>query len=206
MMRRPPKRLRKRSGRRSKLSSRPSPDISADDLIQIGIVTRPWGVRGEVKVRLISDIPDRLAGLDGVWLFDGHETVRYHAVAGIKQLNDAFALSLEGIETREAAEGLRNWEVAVLEEERARLAENEYYIYDLIGLAVEDREGTPLGELTRVWQGAAQDVFEITTAEGPVLVPAVAAYIVSIDLAAGRMSVEVPRIEERRPESEGEGD
>jgi 16S rRNA processing protein RimM len=195
---------RQRSGR-SRLYSEPSVDLSPDDLIQIGIVTKPWGVRGEVKVRLTSDIPDRLAGLEGIWLFDGGTTIRYHAVKGIKQLNDAVALRLEGVDTREAAEEVRNWEVAVPEAERARLAEDEYYIYDLIGLRVEDREGTPLGELTRVWQGAAQDVFEIATADGPVLIPAVAAYVIEIDLAAGLMTVEVPRIEERRQEEDGEG-
>jgi len=181
---------------------RPRDTLSPDDLVEIGIVARPWGVRGEVKVRPTSDIPDRFARLAGVWLFDGRDEIRYHALTGTRRLNDAVVLALEGVDSREAAEALRNWTVSVPEGERAPLNEDEYYIDNLIGLEVWGRTGESLGRLTRVFQGAAQDVFEITTADGPVLVPAVAAWIDTIDLDAGRMVVELPIVEEVRPGEE----
>ncbi len=177
--------------------------MSGDDLVELGVISRPWGVHGEVKVRPTSDIPDRFTDLSGVWLYDGIEMVRYHAVRKVKQLNDAVVLTLDGIGTREAAEAVRNWTVAVPEGERAPLGDGEYYIDDLIGLEVEDRAGKPVGRLVKVYQGAAQDVFEIETPGGPVLVPAVSAFIIAVDPSYGRMVVELPVIEAERPAGGG---
>jgi 16S rRNA processing protein RimM len=170
--------------------------IDVDDLVEIGRVSKPWGVRGEVKVRLTTDIPDRFQGLEGVWIHENGKKIAWYRIEQVKRLKLAVALKLEGIESPEEAELLRNREVAVPENERAELNEGEFFIYDLIGLEVVDRDGRRLGELTKVYQGSAQDVFEITTPDGARLVPVVSTWVTAIEPEQGRVVLTLPEIEE----------
>jgi 16S rRNA processing protein RimM len=170
--------------------------MQIDELIEIGLVTRPWGIRGEVKVHITSDIPDRISGLEGVYLHNGQSDPLFYEIEWIKNLNDAVAVKFKGISTPEEAEDLRDLEVAVPESDRALLSDDEYYIYDLIGLEVEDSEGGKLGILKKVYQGAAQDIFLVATSDGDVMVPAVDEFVHEVDLAGGRIVVTLPLLEE----------
>ncbi len=177
--------------------------MNADDLIEIGTVAKPWGIKGEVKVRLITDVPGRFDELEGVWVHDGEEKIVYFRIEHVKHLKEAVALKLEGVDSPDSAELLRGFEVSVPESERAVLGEGEYFIYDLIGLDVVDRDGERLGELTKVYQGSAQDIFEVATPEGARLVPAVPAYVTEIDLEHGRVVLTLPVIEEEQDTPKG---
>ena len=170
--------------------------MQPDELVEIGRVAKPWGIKGEVKIRLTTDIPNRFEGLDGVYLCHEYSEPTYHRIEWIKRLKDAVAVKFEGVETREGAEHLRGREVVVPETERAPLDEGEFYIYDLIGLEVVDPKGKPLGRLGSVYQGAAQDIFEVHTPEGPVMVPAVAEYVYEVDLNRKRVVLTLPAMEE----------
>jgi len=173
-------------------------EVAADELVEIGQVSKPWGVKGEVKVRLVTDVPGRFQGLEGVWLHDNGKKITWYRIEQVKRLKQAVALKLEGIDSPEAAEKLRNLGEAVPEAERAELEEGEFFIYDLIGLEVVDPDGRRLGELTKVFQGSAQDIFEVATPEGARLVPAVTAYVTGIDLERGRVVLILPEIEESK--------
>ncbi len=171
--------------------------MQLDELIEIGHVARPWGIKGEVKIHLTSDIPDRIDGLEGVYLHNGESNPLFYTIEWIKHLNEAAAVKFEGINTPEEAECLRNLEIAVPESDRAPLSEDEYYIYDLIGLEAEDCEGGKLGTLKKVIQGAAQDIFLIATSDGDVMVPAVPTFVHEVDPAGGRIVITLPLLEER---------
>ncbi len=171
--------------------------MEADELIEIGRVAKPWGVKGEVKVRLSTDVPDRFDELDGVYIYDGDEKIAYFRIEHVKHLKEAVALKLDGVDSPDSAELLRGFEVSVPESERAVLGEGEFFIYELIGLEVVDRDGELLGELTKVYQGSAQDVFEVATPEGARLVPVVSEYVSEIDPEQGRIVLTLPEIEEQ---------
>lgn len=171
--------------------------MEADGLVEIGRVAKPWGVKGEVKVRLSTDVADRFDELEGVYIHDGDEKIAYFRIEHVKHLKEAVALKLDGVDSPDSAELLRGFEVSVPETERAVLGEGEFFIYDLIGLEVVDREGARLGELTKVYQGSAQDIFEVATPEGARLVPVVSEYVSEIDPEQGRIVLTLPEIEEQ---------
>ena len=171
--------------------------MEADELIEIGRVAKPWGVKGEVKVRLSTDVPDRFDEREGVYIHDGDEKIAYFRIEHVKHLKEAVALKLDGVDSPDSAEPLRGFEVSVPESERAVLGEGEFFIYELIGLEVVDRDGELLGELTKVYQGSAQDVFEVATPEGARLVPVVSEYVSEIDPEQGRIVLTLPEIEEQ---------
>ncbi|MFC1628091.1 ribosome maturation factor RimM [Gemmatimonadota bacterium] len=177
--------------------------MDADGLIEIGRVAKPWGIKGEIKVSLITDVPGRFDELEGVWVHDGEEKIAYFRIEHVKHLKGAVALKLEGVDSPDSAELLRGFEVSVPEAERAVLGEGEYFIYDLIGLEVVDPEGERLGELTKVYQGSAQDIFEVATPQGARLVPVVLAYVTEIDLEHGRVVLTLPQIEEEQDTPKG---
>lgn len=166
--------------------------VERDELVEIGRVARPWGIRGEVKIQTTTDVPGRFQSLEGVYLDDGVADPEWYRIEGVKRLRRAVAVKFEKIDSPEAAERLRGFEVGIPESERAPLGEGEYYTYELVGLAVFDQEGERLGTLARVYRGAAHDVFEITMDDRIVLVPAVKAYVLEVDIEAGRTVLRLP--------------
>jgi 16S rRNA processing protein RimM len=166
--------------------------MKLDELIEIGMVAKPWGTKGEVKIRVTTDVPGRFDDLPGVYLHDNRFEPEYFKIESVKNLNDAVAVKLDGIDTASEAERLRNMEVSVPESERAPLGEDEYYIYELIGLQVFDREEKQIGTLVKVYQGAAHDILLVETEKGSVMVPAVPEYIHDVDLTGGRLVISLP--------------
>ncbi len=167
-------------------------DGPGEELVEIGRITKPWGVRGEVKVRVITDLPGRFHGLDGVWVHGGAVEPRWYRIESVKNLKGAVALRLEGVGSVEEAERLRDLEVAVPESERPPLDEDAWYVDELVGMEVVDEQGETVGKLRTVWQGGTQDVFEITSPDGPILLPAVKEFVRVVDTRAGRIVVRIP--------------
>lgn len=108
---------------------------------------------------------------------------------------------------RTAAEALRGLLVFARGEERPELPDGAYWERDLAGLTVHDAGGRRLGVISGVLARAEQDVWEVDTPAGPVLVPAARGIVVAVDLAAGRVTVDPPAgLFAERPEPvEGSG-
>jgi 16S rRNA processing protein RimM len=96
-----------------------------------------------------------------------------------------------GIDTREAAEGLRG-ALYVTPDALRELDESEFWEHDLLGCAVATVEGVEIGEVTGLIPGPAQDLLEVRTPSGPRYVPAVKELIVEVDLTARRVVVDAP--------------
>ena len=92
-------------------------------------------------------------------------------------------LKLEGISDRDRAEALRGRELYVTEEDLPELPQGQYYVRDIIGMAVREENGTFLGEVTDVIQNTAQDIFEVQKQGGKkVLIPKVDEFVLNIDI------------------------
>lgn len=152
------------------------------------------GVEGELKVAPLSDFPDRF--LAGAALWAGGER---RTIAGVRPFRDTLLVTLEGIDTRSAAEALAGTLLEVPERELAPLGEGEYYRFQILGLGVFDRAGQALGRVVEVLETGANDVYVIHDDEGELLVPAIDSVVVEIDLAGRRMVIEPLEGMERRP-------
>ena len=175
--------------------------IDRNDLILIGLVGKPHGFRGEVKVRPETDDPDRYVDLERVWVGATPEAARELRLDGVRfqypKGRTVVLLGFEGVDTQEAVEELRGANVYALQDELPALADGEVYVHDLIGLAVieVDEGGAEVGEIGTVrdvFEGA-QLLYQIRRADGSdVLLPDVDAFVLGIDLDAGRMLVRPP--------------
>lgn len=160
-----------------------------EDLLQVGVITSPHGVRGEANVFPTTDDPARFRKLKSVYLDDGKE-VRTVEIQSVKFFKNMVIVKLRGIDDRNGIEKLRQAKLLVSREDAVPLGENEYFIADLIGLSVCSDEGEELGTITDVLQTGANDVYVINR-EGAreLLVPAIRECVQSVDIARGQMTV-----------------
>jgi 16S rRNA processing protein RimM len=144
------------------------------ELITVGRVGRPHGLEGAFVVEDASDAPERFA-VGSALRVDGDEA----RIVESKRAGGRPVIRLD----RDVPRG------AALQLPRERLPEPEegsYYVFELIGLAVEEEGGRPLGRVVEVAPGPANDVLELD--EGHAL-PLVDACVQEVDLDAGRIVV-----------------
>jgi 16S rRNA processing protein RimM len=98
-------------------------------------------------------------------------------------------LKLGGCDDRTAAELLRGMLVQVPAESAAPLESDEFYQFQIIGLAVETDTGQHLGKVVEVLETGANDVYVVRGPSGEVLLPAVDEVVREVDPASGRMVV-----------------
>lgn len=155
----------------------------------IGEIVAPFGLAGEVKVRLETDFPDRFTRLKQVCLRWPTGKAALHDIEGVRFHKGQVLLKLRGIVSIDAAETLRNALVQVRSHEAVPLPANEYYIHDLLGCEVVTIEGRRLGEVTSVLRSDANDVFVIGQGKEEILLPMVRDVVQNVDVVARRIRV-----------------
>ncbi|WP_035068556.1 ribosome maturation factor RimM [Nitratidesulfovibrio termitidis] len=166
--------------------------MSDDTFIEIGLVGRPHGLRGEVGVDFWAESPELLRGT--LWLRPGRGAPRPHTVAAVRRHQGRPLVLFEGIADRSAAETLRGMHVLVPKDRLPEPGEDEVYLHELLGLRVLLHDtGTALGTLDDVQMPGGQEVWSIRTADGKeVLLPAVEEFVASIDLDAREVRITPP--------------
>lgn len=175
--------------RSSRSSNLPPKRESQTTQLSIGRIVGASGLRGDVRLRIWTHFPERIPRLERVYL-EGEERPR--RLLGARLQGDIAVLRLEGIATREAAEGLRGQIVRIDLEQAAPLGEDEYYQFQLLGIEVVDEAGESLGELVEIIETGANDVYVVRGSRGETLLPALRSVILDVDLERGRMTVRPP--------------
>lgn len=160
----------------------------AEKLISIGKITAPHGVRGEVRVIPDTDFPERFEQMKTIRLDDGS----VWPVLGVKYHKHFVLLTLKGIDSKNAAEPLRNKVIQVRPDELMPLPAGHYYHFQIIGLEVFTEDGEFLGQVKDIITTGSNDVY-VVEQEGqrPVLVPALKKVVLDIDLPGGKMKVKL---------------
>ena len=158
---------------------------------QVGVITSTHGVRGEVKVFPTTDDPARFKKLKQVILDTGKEDMELE-ITGVKFFKNMVILKFKGIDDMDTANKYRQKSLYVTRENAVKLEKNEYFIADLIGLAVSSEEGEDLGFINDVLQTGANDVYVIKkTGEEDLLLPAIKDCVKEVDIEGGKMVVHV---------------
>ncbi|MGI5878953.1 MAG: ribosome maturation factor RimM [Christensenellales bacterium] len=166
-----------------------------NEYLLLGTVTRPRGIRGEMKINPCTNRIDRFLELREVWIKEGDEMVS-RAVSSANVSGNSVFLCLEGVESLEQAEAWRGTDLYVRRDQAIALGRDEWFIVDLIGCRVQDEAEETLGVLEDVLQSGAQDVYALRSADGTVLIPAVRVLIRDVDPARGVITVSRERFNE----------
>ena len=158
---------------------------------QVGVITSPHGIAGEVNVFPTTDDPKRFRRLKEVILVKGktESTIEIESVKFFKQM---VILKLKGFDDRDSVEKLRQCSLLVPRENAVRLQKDEYFIADLSGLKVldADQSDAEIGILEDVMSTGANDVYVIRKTSGEeLLLPAIKQCVLEVNVMDGFVKV-----------------
>ena len=158
--------------------------------LAVGRLRRPHGIHGEIVMELLTDFPERLKTGRTMYVGESHEPLR---IVSLRGHDRALIVRFAGFDNPEGVSRLRSQMVYSKTAELPNLPEDEYYHHQLVGLAVVDEAGSPLGELTDIIVTGANDVYLVKTVDGKeLLLPAIEDVVLNIDLEQRQMRVRPP--------------
>lgn len=160
--------------------------------LAVGEIVKPQGLRGELKIKPLTDDPERFYDLRSVRMRE--KTCALHCL----RVHEGFVYArIEGVYSREAAEALRGELLYVHRDNAVELPEDTEFVCDLIGCEATDTEGVAHGVLTDVLQnGGAVDVYVFTGKKGELMVPALKKTLLQVDVLAKRIVLDADSLRE----------
>ncbi len=159
------------------------------DYLAVGKVLKPQGIKGELKVEILTSFPERFFELERVFTeLSGLEELE---ISEVRLQQNFVYLKIKGIESIEDAGPLRGKLLKIPASWRKKLPRGEYYIYELIGLSVFSTSGEYLGKLTEVLSLPGNDVYMVEKEEQEIPVPALKKVVKKVDISGRRMEVEL---------------
>lgn len=152
------------------------------DLIAIGKILKPVGLRGEVKVLLLTDFPDRFKLLQEVIVQTREESQQLH-IDHVRYGPPFVYITFTGFSSVTEVDPLIGGLIQIPEEERVPLPEGSYYQFELQGMDVYLEEGTFLGKVDQIFQTGSNDVFVVKSGEREYLIPALHTVVKKIDIS-----------------------
>lgn len=161
----------------------------------LGEILRPHGIRGELRMRVLTDYPERLAEMDYVYLGvdPTSRKIRQVALEHVRMHKAYALLKIKEVNDRSRAEILRGLFVMVHVDDAIPLEDDEVYLYQLIGMNVITDTGEALGAITDIIETGANDVYVVNGPRyGEVLIPITDETLIETDPDAERITVRLP--------------
>ena len=168
-----------------------SAEATADvtDWVAVGKIVKPFGVRGDVRVLSLSDVPGRIQGLKQVMLVAPSGRTASASVIRLREERGGFVIGFDVFSTPEEAAIFRGGLIQIARDQAPPLPEGQYYECDLIGMTVRDEAGLVLGTLEEIVATGGHPVFAVRREGKEVLIPATRSVVASVDLAGRTMTV-----------------
>jgi len=162
-------------------------------LVVIGEVTRPHGLRGEVRVTPHTDRPERFEGLGECVLWDEASDTRVvRRITGTRRQGEAVLLSLAGCDSIEAAAALVGRLVALPRAQALPPPPGYLYPWQLVGCRVVTEDGREVGAVSGIEPAPGHDLWVVRGPEREHLIPAVAEIVVEVDVEGRRVVIKPP--------------
>lgn len=156
------------------------------EFIAIGRVLASWGIRGQVKVQVMTDFPERFCPGQVVYLAG-----RPLSIEKSHRVGKNIVLKLACIDTVEESAKLRGQLLEVEVSQVPPLPEGQYYHFQMLGMEVWTVEGELLGSVSEILPTGSNDVYVVRGKRGEILVPAIEDVVKEVDLGQRRITVEV---------------
>lgn len=163
--------------------------------VVVGRIGRPHGVRGEVFVELLSDVPDRLAPGSEFFVAapaGAPAPLEILTVVASRPHRGGLLVFFAGVDDRESVDALRGAELSVARGRVPPAPAGTYYHFELLGCRCRDRRDGDLGEVVDVVDDGGGLLLVVDDGERRVPVPFVERFLRAVDVAAGTIEVELP--------------
>lgn len=159
--------------------------------LQVGVITQTHGIKGEVKVFPTTDDANRFKKLKEVVLDTGKERLNME-IESVKFFKKYVIVKFKGYDSINDVEKYKNAKLWITRDKAVKLAKDEYFVADLIGIQVVTDDGEAFGVLKDVLATGANDVYIVTRPDqSEVLLPAIKECIRNIDMEQGCMTVHI---------------
>lgn len=163
-------------------------------LYLVGLIVNTHGIRGELKILSRTDFPELRFAKGSKLVFVHPETGAQVPVTvdGARQQKGLYLVRFNGWDNINQVEKFKGWQVKVEEQYLAELDEGEYYVHQIVGCRVTDREGRHLGEVTEVLYPGANHVWVVSRGKGkkPWLLPVIDDVVKNVDVANKLITIE----------------
>jgi len=163
-----------------------------DDYLIVGRITKPSGIKGEVKVLPITDGPGRYRKLSAVYIESGG-TYRKLAIEKTRVNGGRVVLKFSGCSSIEDAELLRDELLFVTRKKAVKIPKGSYYYYDILGCTVTTLEGAVVGEVYDIQNAGSCDVYCVRSPgerSREFMIPAIRDVVKKIDVGEKKIVIE----------------
>jgi len=153
----------------------------------VGKLRRPHGIRGEMKMTVLTDFPQLLSRGQKVFVGESHQPL---AIRSARWQGEDMLIAFEEYSDRDEAGVHRNQMLYMHVEDFPSLTEGEFYLHDLVGLNVISEDGQDMGTLVEILKTGANDVYILKGPHGEeILLPAIEEVVLKVDIEKGEMIV-----------------
>ena len=162
------------------------------ELICVGAIAGAFGVKGEVRLKSFTSIPEAIADYAPLLTEEGEKEFDVVITGEIK---NGLSARMSGVISKEEADKLKGTRLFVPRERLPELLEDEYYYTDLIGLIVQNLEGSNIGRIKSVLNHGASDLLEIGNKRDnkTILVPFTREIVPKVDIKNSLVVIDPPK-------------
>ena len=166
------------------------------DFFELGRISKPQGIKGEVKIEAYTDSLDRFDYLEFIYFKEADEYRKIN-IKGVRTDAKNAYLLIDGVKDRNDAELLRGKMIYIDRANAAKLPPGHYYISDLVGLSVRNSNGAELGRLSDILQTGTRDIYVVKLAQGGgVMFPSLDDVVVERNVEEGYIQINEEKLQE----------
>jgi 16S rRNA processing protein RimM len=151
-------------------------------MIAVGRITKSVGIKGEVRVAMLTDSPERFVKLKAVWIGSDETAAVRYAILTVRVERSAVVLKLKEIDSRTLADELRGCYLFIEAKDTVAPKKGSYFIHDIIGMKVVTEAGDEVGSVRDVMELPANDVWVVADGKKEILMPAIKEVIRLVDV------------------------
>jgi len=161
----------------------------SSNLVLLGTITKPQGIKGAFRVRPISQESENLASLKYIEIKKGDDQPVVYQVLQTEQRPQFVIMRVENISTIEEARALVGCQVFAYEKDLAPLEKDTFYWYQLIGCEVITDQGEILGKVDAIIPTGANDVLQVSQGASEILLPNIPDVILNVNIKTKQIRV-----------------
>ena len=161
-----------------------------EEFTWIATIVGARGVGGELRVKYFTDNPEYYLNTK-LFFLENQRKLFPSSVLSLKPAKKGWLIVLKGIETRDDAEKIKGCRLLIPDKQLKPLEKNEFFVHQLIGCRVEDKNGCFLGNVTDFLETGANNVFEVQNGKNEFLIPDVPHVVLELDIEKQRIIVDL---------------
>lgn len=157
--------------------------------IAIGYISKTHGIKGDIKVIPLTDIPDRYNNLKKITVYPKNGQKREYRINRVKNVKGGVVLSFSPPLSISEGEELVGGYIKVPSNEIPSLEQDRYYQFEVTGMEVFTEDGKHIGIIEDIISTGSNDVYVVKDGESEYLIPAVHDVVKKVDIAGKRMTI-----------------